>query len=93
MYIHLRCTYGGKREPTGAERAAGGKPPDGGKEGGQGMQKELRRTAGKRGGRKMRDEGKRKAGRDLDAEKHGVREYSETGRRLSIQPVHEDTTC
>lgn len=80
MYTHLRCAYGGKREPTGAERAARGRTE--GKEGvgGAGDAEGAPRTAGgKRGGseRRKKDEGRRKGSvetgkiGDLDAEKHG----------------------
>lgn len=90
MYTHLRCAYAEENESLPGPRDRRERETMKGEEG---VAEGAPRTAGKRGGRERRkkEEGRRK-GRgdgeigDLDAEKHGgAREYSETGRRLSIQ--------
>jgi len=96
--VHILKVYAEENvRPTGAKREQqGGKEP---REGGRGQRERQgisnrRGLANSRKEKRKKDERRKKKGRkavetevigNLDAEKHGVREYSETGRRLSIQ--------
>lgn len=83
VYTHLRCTYAEENEePT--ERMA--ESNDAGQRGGQGMQKELHEWQEREEEERWKkEEGQRKGGEDRRTGRGEAREYSETGRRLSIQ--------